>query len=83
MEHHTDLLVPAKLHFFRFLATILQPYLIMFQTDNPMVPFMFDQLSGILYRLLSLVYIRSKVDSKRKLKVDEQGIFGACRKPNE
>ena len=68
VEHHTDLLVPAKLHFFRFLATILQPYLIMFQTDNPMVPFMFDQLSGILYRLLSLVYIRSKVDSKRKLK---------------
>ena len=40
----------------------------MFQTNKPMVPFMFDQLSAILYRLLSLVYIRSKVENRRKLK---------------
>ena len=65
---HTDLLVPAKFHFFRFMASILQPYLVMFQTDAPMVPFMFDELSSILYRLLRSVYRKSKLDQKKMLR---------------
>lgn len=68
VSHHTDILVPAKLHFFRFLATILQPYLVMFQTDAPMVAFMFDELSNILYSLLRLVYRKSKLDQHKKLR---------------
>ena len=68
VENYIDLLVPSKLHFFRFMAQIMQPYLIMFQTDAPMLPFMFDELANILYRLLRLVYRKKKLDEKSKLR---------------
>ena len=68
LTQHTDTLVPAKLRFFHFLASIMQPYLVMFQTDAPMVAFMFDELSTIIYRLLWLVYRKSKLDQKKKLR---------------
>ena len=47
VECYSDPLVPAKLHFFSFVAGIFEPYLTCFQTDAPMVPFMFDELSAI------------------------------------
>ena len=68
VENYLDLLVPSKLHFFVFLAKIMQPYLIMFQTDAPMIPFMLDELSNILYQLLRLVYRKTKLDEKNKLR---------------
>ena len=37
----SDLLVPAKLQFFASLANIFKPYLTAFQTDCPMIPFMY------------------------------------------
>ena len=40
----------------------------MFQTDAPMLPFMFDELSSILYRLLRAVYRKSKLDQHNKLR---------------
>ena len=43
-RHYTDLLVPAKLQFFAFVAGIFEPYLVMFQTDWPMLPFVFAEL---------------------------------------
>lgn len=67
VENYLDLLVPAKLQFFSFLASIMSPYLIMYQTDAPMVPFMFDELSTIVYRLLRLVYKQGKINEKKFL----------------
>ena len=40
----------------------------MFQTDAPMLPFMFDELSSIIYRLLHLVYRKKKLDEKKNLR---------------
>lgn len=68
VECHQDLLIPAKFHFFSFVAGILKPYLVVFQSDNPLVPFMFDELSQILYRLLGLVFKKSKIDRTIKLR---------------
>ena len=45
--HHQDLLMTAKLHFFAFIAGILKPFLVLFQTDNPMLSFMYDEFSEI------------------------------------
>ena len=42
VECYSDPLVPAKLHFFSFVAGIFEPYLTRFQTDAPMIPFMFN-----------------------------------------
>ena len=68
MEHHLDLLMPAKLHYFSFIAGILKPYLVVFQSDNPLLPFMFDELSLILFRLLRLVFKKEKVDEAANLR---------------
>ena len=50
--HYQDLLMTAKLHFFAFIAGILKPFLVLFQTDNPMLPFKYDELSKISKRLM-------------------------------
>ena len=49
---YTDLLTPAKLKFFTFVASIVRSYLKVFQTDAPMVPFMYEELEKISHRLL-------------------------------
>ena len=37
-----DNLIPANLHFFSFVADIFQPFLVNYQSDKPMVPFVHD-----------------------------------------
>ena len=55
----------AKLHFFAFIASILKPFLILFQTDNPMLPFMYDELSNVSKRLIALLYKKEKIDEAK------------------
>ena len=62
------MLVPARLEFFSFIARILKPYLVIFQSDHPLAPFMYDELSVILYRLLRLIIKKKKVDNCKKLR---------------
>ena len=59
MSYSTDLLVPVKLPFFVFVATIFEPYLSIFQTDAPMIPFMFTELENIYSKLLRLLLRQS------------------------
>ena len=68
VEHHQDLFIPAKFHFFSFIAGILKPYLVIFQSDSPLLPFMFDEISIILYRLVRLVYKKKDVDDAISLR---------------
>ena len=51
-RHYTDPLVPA----WKFLTGIFEPYLVMFQTDWPMVPFMFAELEKIFDKLHRLIF---------------------------
>ena len=67
VKHCADLLIQAKLHFFSFVAGILKSYLVTFQTDNPMVPFMFDVLENILNRLLVLIFKKEKIDGAKTI----------------
>ena len=50
-----DLLTPAKLKFFSFLAGFLQPVLVKYQTDKPMVPYLYQDLSKLLKKLMRLI----------------------------
>ena len=68
VEHYLDLLIPAKFQFFSFIAGILKPYLVIFQSDSPLLPFMFDELSLILYRLVRLIFKKKEVDQCKKLR---------------
>ena len=55
----------AKLHFFAFIATILKPFLVLFQTDNPMLPFMYNELYNVSKRLIALMYKKEKIDEAK------------------
>ena len=68
--HHQDLLMTAKLHFFAFVAGILKPFLVLFQTYNPMLPFMYDKLSKVLKCLVVLMYKKEKINEVKAMKED-------------
>ena len=63
--HYQDLLMTAKLHFFAFIATILKPFLVLFQTENPMLPFMYNELYHVSKRLIALMYKKEKIDETK------------------
>ena len=50
-----DPLIVAKLHFFSFIASLMQPFLTKYQTDMPMMPYMCDDLMHLCRSLLELV----------------------------
>ncbi|XP_069133066.1 uncharacterized protein [Argopecten irradians] len=50
-----DPLVKAKMEFFRYIATHLQPFLGHYQTDRPMVPFLMADLGQLVRGLMSKV----------------------------
>ena len=62
LTHYNDPLIPAKFQLFSFLASILQKYLVIFQTDNPMLPFVGDELQKIVRQLIRLVFRKSAID---------------------
>ena len=63
--HYQDLLMTAKLHFFAFIAGILKLLLVLFQTDNPMLPFMYNELSKISKHLIVLICKKEKNDEAK------------------
>ena len=51
-----------KLQFFAFVASILQPHLVIFQTNSSIIPFMFSELENIFNQLLKLVFRKDITD---------------------
>ena len=51
-KHYKDPLVPAELQFFAFVASIFQPYLVIFQTNSPMIRSMFSELEKKINQML-------------------------------
>lgn len=76
-----DPLLPAKLHFFVYVAKHVQGYLQTYQTDSPMIPFMtsdwVDMISAVMSRVLKTNVMETIKDplkmSKYKMK-DEDAI---------
>ena len=50
-----DDLIPAKLKFFCFIAEIVKPFLTKYQTDKPMVPYLYHDIVRIIRRLMQLI----------------------------
>ena len=55
VTHHSDKFMPLKMQFFRFLAKKLKPFLLQFQSDKPMVPFLSDSLEELLRSLMKVI----------------------------
>ena len=56
-----------KLHFFSFVAGIFEPYLTRFQADAPMVPFVFNELSGVFKKLVGLIVKKDAIDNVQSI----------------
>ena len=62
VKYHTDKLMVPKLHFFKYITSILRPFLLRFQTSKPMIPFLAVEFELTLRQLTSLV-VKNKVVS--------------------
>ena len=66
-----DELVTAKLVFFSYLAGMFKPFLTAYQTDRPMVPFLYGDLFKLLKNIFSIIIepdIMNKCETALKLK---------------
>lgn len=52
VKYHTNPLVMVELHLFKDVAFILNRFLVTFQTDNPMVPFLSMEITSVLKSLM-------------------------------
>ena len=62
VKDHTDKLMISKLRIFKYIALILRPFQLRFQTSKPIIPFLAVELDVTLRQLTSLV-AKSKVVS--------------------
>ena len=69
VKYYTGPLMPAKFKFFEYIASVFEPYLTVFQTDAPMIPFIYEQLKEIYDKLLSMV---SKIDSLEEASISKK-----------
>ncbi|XP_047140612.1 uncharacterized protein LOC124815840 [Hydra vulgaris] len=58
-----DKLIILKFEVFSFVASILEPYLLAYQTDKPMIPFMYSDLEKLLRTILSLFVKQNVIDN--------------------
>ena len=58
-----DSLKLLKLYYFSFTASLMEPYLLAYQTDQPMIPFMCNDLENLSKNLLKL-FIKPEVIDK-------------------
>ena len=54
-EAITDDLIPLKLSFFSYMASLLQPFLKKYQSDKPLIPYLYDDLTKVLKVFLETV----------------------------
>ena len=59
---HEDPFIEAKLKYFCYVADIIELYLKKYQTDKPMIPYMYEDLKVMLKKLLSLVVKPEKLE---------------------
>ena len=74
VKHHADLLMLIKLHFLKFIASILSPFLRRFQMPKPMIPFFSTELDATVRPVISLFLQRQVIEeattSYKLLKID-------------
>ena len=54
--------ITAKLNYFSFIASILHPFLTKYQSNDPPVPFMYDDVLSLTTSLMRLMFKVDKVD---------------------
>ena len=65
LQHYEDILMLIKFQFFKDVANILNPFLNMYQTDQPMMIFLCEDLEDMYRRLLKMVVHKAIIDKAR------------------
>jgi glycyl-tRNA synthetase beta subunit len=83
-EFISDDILKVKIHSFASLSAVLEPFLVQYQTDSPMLPFLSDDLGNLLRTLLrrvmdsdavsklttsQLMDIHSKIENVQKINI--------------
>ena len=61
---NNDALIVVKLNFFSFVASILLPK--RYQENRPRIPFMYDDIHKLVYKLMNLVFTTSFMEAHGK-----------------
>jgi hypothetical protein len=61
-----DPLLEAKLSFFSTVSSIVEPFLQKYQTSQPMIPFLYDDLNSVLHSLMSRLVKPEKLQDALK-----------------
>ena len=51
-----DLFIVSKLHFFTYVSGLVEPFLTLFQTDKPMIPFVYISIKDLVLKLLEIIF---------------------------
>ena len=85
-ESVEDPLVTAKLQFFSFVSSIAEPYLRKYQTDKPMIPFVYFDLKDLVIKLLDIIVkptVINNCKSRKQLKEidlsNEENLISFCK----
>ena len=55
MNAVSDILMPAKIQFFCFIAGIMQPFLTKYQSDKPVIPYLYSDILKLIKKLMQLI----------------------------
>ena len=66
-------LIPAKLKLFCFIIEIVKPFLIKYQTDKPLVPYLYHDIVRIIRRLMQLI-VKPEILDKCSTFLDYKGV---------
>ena len=62
IKHHLDITVTAKLHFFKFIASLFQEFLVSFQSDKPWIAFLSSSLENVIKRIMKVLVLSDIIE---------------------
>ena len=57
-----DLLTPLKVSFFSYFASLLHPFLVKYQSEKPLIPYLYDDLTKCLKNILRVIVKEETLD---------------------
>ena len=67
VKRHLYLTVTAKLHFFKFIASLFQEILVSFQSDQPLIPFLPSSLENVIKRIMKIFTLPDVIEKANTL----------------
>lgn len=70
-----DPLLKSKLHFFVYVSKIIEPFLKLYQTDRPMLPFLARDLKSLLKDLLEIICVSESLKNVAEVSLEGSNLL--------